>query len=331
MAVYPQIYLGHTPATAHARAALRARALDLRECFGAARQPMPTYLLLNFAAGDGPDAGALDLLLVCPHSVIVGAIRAYDGPIEVLPGKGWTLGATGEPIHEPDGRTPLHLVQAQRDAVRERLNGEAPRLLGAPLDAQPFDRIIGAVICAPRMHPDSRISLDVDEHRQLLKVLGLDELPGLAAMSRTNLQLAEEQMQAIVGDIFAGRRWHDGARFLFELAPPRLRLRLLDAAPGREMVLPLLEGETVIGRRRMPLGRERRLTLSGDDLISSDHARIFCDDEDRVVLRDTSKNGTWIAMPGAPEEHVRGEERVIAPGTLLRMGMTRMRLEKIAD
>jgi hypothetical protein len=47
-----------------------------------------------------------------------------------------------------------------------------------------------------------------------------------------------------------------------------------------------------------------------------------------VRLRDTSKNGTWVTPPGAAEQRVRGEQ-AIGPGTLVRMGVTRMRLERV--
>ena len=101
-------------------------------------------------------------------------------------------------------------------------------------------------------------------------------------------------MRRIVGELFAGRLWHDGERLLFELAPGRFQLRLLPEGDRAEAVLPLIEGENVVGRRKTPRRYERRVTLSGDDLVSSDHARIVCGDDDRVALRDTSKNGTWI-------------------------------------
>jgi hypothetical protein len=179
------------------------------------------------------------------------------------------------------------------------------------------------------MHAESRISLDVGEHRQWLKVLGLDELPGLAAMVQLGTQLAEEWIRLIVSEIFGGRPWHDGERLLFELAPGRFQLRLLAEGDRAEEVLPLIEGENLIGRRRQASGHEHRLTLAGDDLISSDHARIVCHGSDRVTLHDTSKNGTWVASQGGPEERLHGAERAIGPGTVLRMGVTRMRLEDV--
>jgi len=329
---YPQLYIGQIPATAAERRVLRARALDLHAALRAPRAPAPTCALLNFAAIDGPGAlRATDLLLLRPNSVIVGAIRTFPGPIEVTPDGRWTLLATGAPIREARGLTPLQLIGAQRDAVRDRLDQEAAGLLGPQAGTRPFERTIGALICAPTAHPESRISLDVDDHRHWLKVLGLDELAGLAAMARTGVWLDEEPMHTIAGELFGGQLWHDGQRLLFELAPGRFQLRLLTEDGQAERVLPLAEGENVVGRRRVAQANEPRVRLDGDDLISSDHARIICGDDDQVILRDTSKNGTWVAQPGEPEEGVHSMEYTIGPGTLLRMGMTRMRLERGDD
>src|SRR5262249_29813760 len=247
--VYPQIYLGHTPATARERHLLRGRALDLEAVLRTGRAPEPTFLLLNFSGGDQPAERDVELLLLRPSAVIVGAVREYPGPIEVMPGGRWRLRNSGEPIHERDDRTPLQLIKEQRDAIRERLNARAARLIDGPTQAQPFERAIGALICAPSTHPDSRISLDVDEHHQLLKILGLDELPGLAAMARLGARLHDEGLQAIASDIFSGRLWHDGTRFLFELAPCPFRLRLVGGDARGDSVLALMEGQNVVGRR----------------------------------------------------------------------------------
>jgi hypothetical protein len=329
---YPQIYIGTTPATAAERRALRARALALHAALRTSRAPTPTYLLLDFAAAQDGDLGAaappIELLLLHPNAAIVGAIRAFPGPIEVTPDGRWTLLATGAPIREGRGLAPLQVVRAQRDRVRDRLGHAAARLLGPEAGAQPFQRTIGALICAPTAHAESRISLDVDDHRQLLKVLGMDELAGLVAMAHSGTRLDEEVMRVIVGELFGGRLWHDGTRFLFELAPGHFQLRQLAEDGRAESVLPLAEGETVIGRRRVAQAHEPRITLADDDLISSDHVRLICDD-DRVTLRDTSKNGTWVARPGEPEQRIHKAETTIEPGALLRLGMTQMRLERV--
>lgn len=332
--MHPQIYVGHIPPTSVERRALRALALELRALVEAARAPEPTTLLLRFGAGEGV-AEAIDLLLLRPAAVIVGAVRAYRGPIEARPGEPWAYRGSGEPIREARNRTPIQHIQIQRDAVRATLDQAAPRLLPAPAGDRPFERTIGALIVAPATHPESRVSLDVTDHRQQLKVLGMDELAGLAAMVRTGVQLPEAAMRAIAGEVFGGRLWHDGARFLFDLAPARFQIRVLadgaasvGAAAHDESVLPLREGENVLGRRRSQQKYEHRLTLSGDELISADHALLSYGDDDRVTLRDSSKNGTWITPPGGVEERLRGE-RTIVPGTLLRVGATRLRLERV--
>jgi len=325
--VYPQIYLGRIPAMPAERRALRALALDLRARIQAVRAPEPTTLLLRFAAGEGA-AADIDLLLLRPQVAIVGAIRAYRGPIVAGPGGPWSYRDSGEPIRELRGRTPTQHVKAQRDAVRERLEDAAGQLLGLARQAQPFERMVGALICVPATHAESRITLEVSEHRQQIKVLGLDELAQLAAMLQIGAHLSDEAMHGIVTELFAGRLWHDGQRFLFDLAPQRFQLRVLADGARGEKVLPLIEGENVIGRRRAPQQYEHRLTLSGDELISADHALLICGDDDRITLHDTSKNGTWITTPGAKEERVR-QELAIVPGTLLRMGVTRARLERL--
>jgi hypothetical protein len=311
------------------RRALRALALDLRARIQAARAPEPTTLLLRFAAGED-GAADIDLLLLRPQAAIVGALRAYRGPIVAGPGGPWSYRDTGEPIRELRGRTPTQHVKAQRDAVRERLADAAGQLLNLASQAQPFGRMVGALICVPATHPESRITLEIGEHRQQIKVLGLDELAELAAVMQIGAQLSDAVRHAIVTDLFAGRLWHDGQRFLFDLVPQRFQLRVLADGARGEKLLPLIEGENVIGRRRAPQQYEHRLALSGDELISADHALLICGDDDRITLRDTSKNGTWITPPGAAEERVR-QERTIVPGTLLRIGVTRARLERVAS
>ena len=324
--MYPQIYLGSVPTTSARRRALRDLALDLRSLIHAARAAEPSTLLLNFGAGEGA-AESIDLLLLRPRAAIVGAVRAYGGPIETLPNGQWCHRDTGAPLHEQRDRTPIQHVKLQRDAVRTRLES-ASALLGLAADTRPFDRMVGALIIAPATHAESRVSLEIGDHRQQLKVLGLDELPALAGMVRLGSQLPDAAVLAIVAEVFAGRPWHDGARFLFDLAAPRFQLRVLGEGARPEKRLPLIEGENLLGRRRSPQQHEHRLSLSGDELISGDHALIVCGDDDWVALRDVSKNGTWITPPGGTEERVRGE-RTIFPGTLLRMGMTRARLERI--
>jgi hypothetical protein len=327
--VYPQIYLGDTPTTSHQRRALRALALDTRAHIHATRATEPTTLLLHFRAAEST-VPVIDMLLLRPNAAIVGAVRAYHGPIESLPGGLWRRRDTGEPLREERDRTPIQHVKLQRDAVRAQLDAAVPRLLSAPPDAHLFDRMVGALIIAPSTHAESRVSLEIGDHRQQIKLLGLDELPALAGMLRLGALLPEPAIRSIASELFGGRLWHDGVRFLFDLAAPRFQLRLLGDGARPEKLLPLIEGENLLGRRRSVQHYEHRLTLSGDELISADHALITCGDDDWAALRDISKNGTWITPPDGIEERVRGE-RTIFPGTLLRMGLTWARLERIEE
>lgn len=320
--MYPQIYLGDIPTSAPERQALRGLAIELRARIHAARLAEPIVLLLHFAPTALPP---VDLLLLSPHTALVGVVRAYRAAVLAQPGGRWSYRDSGAPIVEAGGLTPMQLVAAQRDHVRALLGQGAP-LLAEPM---PTDRLVGALICAPVLHPDSRISLDIGEHRRQLKVLGLDELPGLVPMLRSGAQLAEPAMRAITGDLLGGRLWHDGARFLFDLAAPRFQLRVLPNGTRAERTLPLNEGDTIIGRRRAPLQNEHRMTIAGDELISADHVVLICGEGDQIVVRDISKNGTWVSGP-AGEERIRSE-RALAPGAQLRIGITQVRLERAGE
>lgn len=322
----PQIYIGPTPASSAGRLALRALAVDTRTRAATAHADGPTALVLHFAPA--PGAAPVDMLLLRPHSAIVGLVRSYRAPVVAQPGGRWAYRDTGEPIAEAGGATPIQHVAAQRDAVGRRLDQIAPELLGTMPEAHPFERMVGALICMPISHPDSRISLAIGEHRRQLKVLGFDELLPLADMIRLGAQIPAAAMQAIAVDVFGGRLWHDGSRFLFDLAPPRFQLRVLANGTRAERMLPLMEGENVIGRRRAPQSHEHRIALAGDELISADHAVLTCGDDDQLTLRDTSKNGIWVTPPGGAEERVR-RTRALAPGAELRLGITRLRIERI--
>jgi hypothetical protein len=320
-----QIYIGETPATADERRTLRERAFEISAQLRQASQPAPSVALLNFATGDGRLVRMVDLLLLRPASIIVGMVRAYPGPLEAAPGGPWRERISGAAVVEPGGMSPLELVRAQRDVVLARL--QAP---GASWALPASARAVGALICLPATHPDSRISLDVDDHRHGIKVLGLDELAATAAMVQSGVSLSEQAMRALVAELFGGRLWFEGLRPLFELVPARFQLRLLSGQRAGE-ALPLAEGETLLGRRRTPRRFERRITIVDDDLISSDHALLRYGDEDRVLLRDSSKNGTWVAAQEGQEQHLRGAECVLPPGAVLRAGVTRMRLERIEE
>ncbi|MCS6840834.1 MAG: FHA domain-containing protein [Roseiflexus sp.] len=325
----PQIYIGRTPDTAHERVALRERALTLAH----AMQQSPTEglcaIVFNIAAGADPPLAQIDLLVLRATAVIVGALRTYAGPIDALPGRVWRDRATGQPILEEDGAHPLHRLRQQRNAVQMSLNAAALRLGVATTDPHPFKRVIGLLIGVPTLPADSRISLDVDDHRDRLKVCSFDELPGVASMSHSGVTLSDEAISTIAAHLFGGRLWYDDNRFLFELAPPRFQLSV--RAPGKApLSVPLYEGETIVGRRKSPQGCERRVSISDDELVSSDHLRILCGDRlDSVIIRDMSKNGTWVTLPDGQVEYIRNRERVIPAGARLRLGMTDMILERV--
>jgi hypothetical protein len=317
-----QLFIGKIPRSAADRQAVRERALDILLQLRQANHPAPTVGLLHFDAGAG--AGALtDLLLIRPRALIVGAFWTHSAPVEVAPGAPWRDLATSAALTHASGQSPLEVARAWRDAVVERVR-ESPGGLFLSESA----RVIGAVVCVPATHPSSQISLDVDDHRNGLKVLGLDELAGVASMVQSGVELSEAQMRALASDVFGGRLWLDGARSLFELAPPRFALRLLHGERAGELV-PLPEGQTVVGRRRTPRRYERRVPILGDDLISSDHVVLEYGDEDGLTVRDISKNGTWVAAPGEQEQHLRGGERRLAHGGSLRIGVTQLVVEPL--
>jgi hypothetical protein len=317
-----QLFIGQIPRTAVERQVLRERAIDVLQQLRQANQPAPSVVLLHFDAPPGASR-VVDLLLVRPRAVIVGMFWHHSGPFEVEPGGGWRDIISGALLADPAGNTPLELARTARNTVVEYLRDTAeglPQLERA--------RVVGAVICVPTTHPAARISLDVDEHRQGLKVLGMDELAGVAAMVQSGVELSERQMAAVAGEVCGGRLWYDGDKPLFELAPPRFALRLLHGDRAGEVV-PLPEGQTIVGRRRTPRHYERRVPILGDDLISSDHVVLEYGDDEGLVVRDISKNGTWITAPGEHEHHLHGAERRLLQGGSLRIGMTRLLIEPL--
>jgi len=315
--VYPLIYVGQTPETPRGRRTLRERALDLHARLR--QMDDPAALLLD--APPAPGEPPLDLLLLRDGLALAGAL--YDGgePVDVQADGQWVRRESRERLRGPRGETPLEALRRARDLARARLEALLP-------DPQPAPwRMAGALIFTPATPPDSRIALDVDDHRQQLKVLGLDELPALAALLRGGPHLDETALRAAM-QALGGQLWHDGARLLFELAYAPLRLRLLDE-PGQP-AMQLIEGANMIGRRAAPQRYEYRLSIPGDDLMSNDHAVLVCTLDGRAVLRDTSTNGTWVTLPGAVEERIHRADREIRPGTQLRMGMTQLLVEQIS-
>ncbi len=314
---YPHIYIGTTPDTIDRRRAMRTLALDLRVRLRSQRDPAPVVALLHFPI---EGAGIADLLIVRPNALVLAALRTYDGPLDISHHM-WR-DAHGQLIREADGQTPLAEVGLQRDTLRARLLESLPT---DSLTARAAQRLIAAVVCMPILHAESRVALDIEDHRAQRKVLGLDELPGLAIMAAGAARMTELDIQMLI-ERLGVQLWHDGTRLLFELATARHQLQILNADQAIRTTLPLIEGENIIGRRRTARPHEHRLTISGDDLVSSDHALLNCHEDGRVTLRDTSKNGTWVTLPGGPETFVHATERQLIPGTILRLGDTRMEL-----
>lgn len=317
----PHIYIGSIPTTAAERRTLREHAAALIGALSSA--PSPIGVLLHITSNVSQP---IELLLLSSQAALVGIIRHYTNPIEVSPSGHWTFKHNGATLHEARGQTPFQLIAAQRNTIHEYLAAEIDHL-DPERRILPIDAIIGALICAPALPAESRISLDIDEHRQLLKILGLDELAGLLTMSRHPTRLNEADITNLITNGFGGQLWHDGARFLFELAPSRYRLRKLSETGPTQTIYILNEGETIIGRRRTSQAYELRVTLADDDLISSDHARLLYGDSPNILLRDTSKNGTWITLPGQNERRLSRADAQIVPGSILRFGETRLILE----
>jgi hypothetical protein len=317
---YPQIYLGATPATLGERRAMRTLALDLRVRLRSQRDLTPIIAIVYLPI-EGADIA--DALIMRPNTLILAKLFTQDQPLDIRH-QSWRS-YSGMIVQNSEGQTPLAEVSLQRDTLRARLLEAFPRDSALARAAQ---RMVAAVICAPYLHPDSTIALDIEDHRALRKVLGLDELAGLAVMASSSARLEESALLELTAHL-GTRLWHDGNRLLFELAAPRHQLQILAADGNVRSSLPLIEGENTIGRRRTSRPHEHRLTITGDDLISSDHAMLICHEDGRVVLQDISKNGTWMTQPGGPESFVHQSERVVLPGTMLRFGETRARLVAI--
>lgn len=291
-----KIYLGHTPEQAPARRALRERALALHTSLAGSR---PLYTLLNARQNDV----SIDLLVMSETALLVGQYVPAPAPLA-------------------EQEAHLDMLRRARDAVLARMRHAMPQLSRTE---PPFHRTIGALLF--ERSPAEHVLLDVDDHRQSLKLTALDELPALLRIARTGMSGSEADARTVMSGVFGGRLWHDGDHFLFELAHAPYHLRVLNGEQTSR-ILPLLEGTNIIGRRRVPIQSEYRLTVSGDSSMSNDHALLLCPPDGRVILRDTSTNGTWVTPPGGPEERIARIERTIAPGTILRMGETRLLLER---
>lgn len=322
-----RVYIGRTPDTARERIALREQALTLVRSARQLSREGTCTVVFDITAGADPPLAQIDLLILRATAVIVGALRSYTGPIDAPPGGVWRDRASGQPILEADGTHPLHRLRQQRDAVQMSLNAAAARLGIAATNPHPFQQVTGVLIGFPALPADSRISLDVDDHRDHLKVCSFNELPGVAAMSHSDVTLSDEVIDAIATTLFGGRLWYDD-RFLFELAPPRFHLAIHQSGSSPASV-PLYEGETIVGRRKSPKANERRIPVLNDDLVSSDHLYITCGDDETVVIRDASRNGTWVMRPDGSAEHLRHAVGTIFAGTRLRLGTTDLVLERV--
>ncbi len=322
-----RVYIGRTPDTARERIALRERVLTLVRSARQSPREGTCTVVFDITAGADPPLAQIDLLILRATAVIVGALRSYPGPIDAPPGGVWRDRASGQPILEADGTHPLHRLRQQRDAVQMSLNAAAARLGIAAASPHPFQQVTGVLIGFPALPADSRISLDVDDHRDHLKVCSFNELPGVAAMSHSGVTLSDEVIDIIAATLFGGRLWYDD-RFLFELAPPRFQFAI--HPPGSSPVsVPLYEGETIVGRRKSPKAHERRIPVLNDDLVSSDHLYIICGDDETVAIRDASRNGTWVMRPDGSAEHLRHAAGTISAGTRLRLGTTDLILERV--
>lgn len=327
--VYPKLYIGHIPPTPEARRVLRYYALELSERLRARSSTQAIYVLFNFSPSKQMEHEPVDLLLLQENTIIVGILQECKVPLDIFPNGQWQIRETGQQMVGLRGETPLEQIKQTRATIRQRIEDYAAAVPGITVGEQGLQRITGALICVPSIHPESRVTLDIADHRSQIKVLGLNELPALAMMTNSAVTMDEYTLQALVSDVFSGQCWHNGSQLLFELAPTSLRLRVLTAQSQTEQILPLIEETNVVGRRNTPLRHEYRLTLTGDDLMSNDHAIITCIPDGRVLLQDTSTNGTWITLPGQTEEHLHHVEREIVPDTFLRMGATNLRLETV--
>ena len=101
--MYPQIYLGHIPTSAPERQALRGLAIELRARIHAARLAEPIVLLMHFAPTALPP---VDLLLLSPHTALVGVVRAYRAAVLAQPGGRWSYRDSGAPLVEAGGLAP---------------------------------------------------------------------------------------------------------------------------------------------------------------------------------------------------------------------------------
>ncbi len=279
-----RIYLGSTPPTVQERLALRERAVDLI----AGLKPVQASIMIGFGlVGTLP----IDLAIIAPGLLLTGLLRDQQTFAE-----------------EAASTTLTAFAQQQRAMLCAALPGA-------------HAAAIAAIVITPTLAAESEITLDIDDHRARVKILGFDELVGMTMLAVGDAR-AETPGNWPLDHAFAARLWHDGARFLFPLMPAQFQLRLAHGG-----IVPLYEGETILGRRRSPRRYEHRITCTDDDLISTDHATLTCLDDETIMLRDMSKNGTRVTRPGEREQQLHNDTTQVTAGTKLNIGSTTLVIE----
>jgi hypothetical protein len=316
-----RFYIGELPNDALARRELRDRGLQLLD--GLRQAESLDSAVAIWAARIAPSEPLIDLLLITPQAALVGLLLPGTSPIDMLNDGRWVVRATNEELRNTTGEAPIEQVRRRREAV-VRFFSELPDLASEAL----LPRLTAALIFVPAAHRDSRIRLDIEEHRQQIKLVGLDEVAALMSMLQSNSRLPETLLDELATKHGAARLWHTGQQTVFEPADAGWRVQVLPSQFAENRRLTLLLGDNIIGRRRTPREQEYRLLPAHDDLMSNDHAVITCLDEQQIWLRDTSTNGTLVTPPNGPEFRLHRGERQLLAGTILKMGETRMALER---
>ncbi len=310
----PCVYIGTIPDSPASRSRARERALAFVATMQQARIAEPVAALLNLTPGSARGEAGIDLYIGAQATIVAMVLPAV-GPIDILADGRWVVRADNTTLDD-GGLSPLDRLSVMRERI-------VPRLTGVDLQSE---RVFGAVIFDPQLDSDSNVGLDVAYNRNHLKVFGFDELPGMLSMldSRSTPRASAEVHRAFSAGLGAWL-WHDGSTLLFELTPPSAQLEILDGLGVIRHSIPLYEGETFVGRRLHAQRYERRAILQGDDLISSDHFAVMCVG-DRLLLRDMSKNGTWILEPNGAQRRVPTSDVMVRTGVTLRVGQTRLRI-----
>lgn len=317
------LYYGELPASGLARRSLRDQSLELLERLRQTDTTEPAIIFASCRAA--PEQPLVDLILFTSYVVIVGLILPGHQPVDLIDQR-WIVRHEGRELVDAQGHTPLEQIRQRRLEVDQQLK-RLPLTLPVNREETPLGRMVAALIFTPTAHRESQIALDVPDHRDLIKLVGFDELAPLAHMVRIGQRLSPEQLVSCAEGL-GGTCWGQDQTLQQDPAVAPLQLRVVAGPATHEQYFPLLYGETVIGRRRTPREREYRLTLGGDELMSSDHAILTYHDDGHIVLRDTSTNGSYIVNMDGRDERIRHTERHVTPGTMLRLGATRIVLEE---